>query len=113
MYIKIEKGNQILVKVGGGFISVKEFIEQYTQAEVEKIERKDVRSRVKDKLDILKISTNKSVTKSAKSDTNSRMSSQKRKSSKSSNSPMSSRGLGSPMRIVRFQDLKSQSQPMH
>ena len=30
VYIKIERGNQIMVRVGGGYISIDEFIEQYT-----------------------------------------------------------------------------------
>lgn len=30
VFVKIEKGNQIYVKVGGGFMSVKEFIEKFT-----------------------------------------------------------------------------------
>lgn len=30
VYVKVEQGNQVLVKVGGGFMNVKEFIEQYT-----------------------------------------------------------------------------------
>lgn len=42
VYIKIEQGNQILVRVGGGYMFIKDFIEQYTPAEVEKIRRKDV-----------------------------------------------------------------------
>lgn len=50
VYVKIEKGNQIKVKVGGGFIDVKEFIEQFTPSEIEKIERKDVRGRFDSKL---------------------------------------------------------------
>ena len=40
VYIKIEKGNQIKVRVGGGFMHIEDFIESYTQTEVEKIERR-------------------------------------------------------------------------
>lgn len=32
VFIKIEKGNQILVRVGGGFMLIEEFIKQYTDA---------------------------------------------------------------------------------
>ena len=39
VYIKIEKGNQIKVRVGGGFMAIDDFIEQYTQFEAEKIVR--------------------------------------------------------------------------
>lgn len=35
------KGSQVHVRVGGGYLPVKEFLEQYTQNEVEKIKRKD------------------------------------------------------------------------
>ena len=31
VYIKIEKGDKIMVRVGGGFMHIDEFIEQYTQ----------------------------------------------------------------------------------
>ena len=41
VYIKIEQGNQIKVRVGGGFMHIDEFIDQYSEAEVEKIGRKD------------------------------------------------------------------------
>lgn len=30
VYIKLEKGNQILVRVGGGFMHIDDFINQYT-----------------------------------------------------------------------------------
>ena len=30
VYIKIEKGNQLLVRVGGGFMHIDEFVQQYT-----------------------------------------------------------------------------------
>lgn len=42
VYIKVEKGNRILVKVGGGFMKIEEFIRKYTPEEVEKLTRKDV-----------------------------------------------------------------------
>jgi hypothetical protein len=42
VYIKVEKGGQILVRIGGGYMSIDEFINQYTNYEVEKIQRKDV-----------------------------------------------------------------------
>ena len=42
VYIKIEKGDRILVRVGGGFMSIEDFIKQYTPEEVEKINRKHV-----------------------------------------------------------------------
>lgn len=42
VFIKIEKGDSILVRVGGGFMHIDEFIDKYTMGEVEKVERKDV-----------------------------------------------------------------------
>lgn len=46
VHVKVEKGNQIYVRVGGGFLHVQEFIEQYTPREVGLIERRtDVVSR--------------------------------------------------------------------
>lgn len=45
VYIKVEQGGQILVRVGGGFMHIEEFIEQYTPSEVDKIQRRDVLSR--------------------------------------------------------------------
>lgn len=42
VHIKIEKGNQLLVRVGGGFIAIDEFVKQFTDSELEKVERRDV-----------------------------------------------------------------------
>jgi hypothetical protein len=36
VYIKIEKGDAILVRVGGGFMHIAEFISSYTQLELDK-----------------------------------------------------------------------------
>ena len=57
VYVKIEKGNQIFVKVGGGFMNVKEFIDKYTPLEIEKIQRNSVSARYNKKLQIQKISS--------------------------------------------------------
>ena len=40
--MKIEKGDKILVRVGGGFMGIDEFIQQYTPEETDKITRKNV-----------------------------------------------------------------------
>lgn len=50
VYIKVEKGERILVRVGGGFMGIEEFIRQYTPEETEKIQRKDVFSNFCNKL---------------------------------------------------------------
>ena len=42
VYIKVEKGEKILVRVGGGYLSIEEFIKTYTHEEIEKISRKNV-----------------------------------------------------------------------
>ena len=42
VFIKIEAGNKLLVRVGGGFIGIDEFISGYTHEETEKVFRKDV-----------------------------------------------------------------------
>ena len=42
IYIKIEKGDSVFVRVGGGFMHIDEFIDQFTPLELDKIERKDV-----------------------------------------------------------------------
>jgi len=38
--VKVEKG-QIKIRVGGGYLSIDEFLDQYTPQELEKLERKD------------------------------------------------------------------------
>lgn len=38
--VKVEKDN-IKIRVGGGFLSIDEFIDQYTPVELERLERKD------------------------------------------------------------------------
>ena len=52
VYIKIEKGNKIVVRVGGGFMDIEKFITQYTKSEVEKIKYRprNLTSRFKNKL---------------------------------------------------------------
>lgn len=38
VYIRVEN-NKIVVRVGGGYLSIDEFIEQYTPSEIEKLAR--------------------------------------------------------------------------
>ena len=42
IHVKIEKGDKILCRVGGGYMGINEFINQYTAEETDKITRKDV-----------------------------------------------------------------------
>lgn len=58
VYVKIDKANQIQVRVGGGYMHIDQFINLYTPQEVDKIERKQVMDRYSDKLIIQKISSN-------------------------------------------------------
>lgn len=52
VYIKVEKGNNLKVRVGGGYMHIDDFIEQYSPQEADKIERRDVVSRFQNKLSI-------------------------------------------------------------
>ena len=42
VYIKIERGSNLMVRIGGGYMSIDDFIQQFTQSEVNKIERSSV-----------------------------------------------------------------------
>ena len=50
VYVKVEKGERILVRVGGGYMSIDKFIEKYTPEEQLKIQRKDVAKNFADKI---------------------------------------------------------------
>jgi len=52
IYVKVEKGDKIFVRVGGGFMSIEEFIYQYTPEETDKIMRRDVTARFSNKLQV-------------------------------------------------------------
>ena len=58
IYIKVEKGGSVFVRVGGGFMQIEEFIQQYTPLELEKIERKDVTYKFATKKIVQKIAMN-------------------------------------------------------
>ena len=60
VYIKIERGHQIMVRVGGGYIAIDDFIQQYTQLEADKIERSNVMDRFTSKMALQKIAVKKS-----------------------------------------------------
>ena len=47
--VKVDKG-KIKVRVGGGYLAIDEFIDQYTPAELEKLERKDPLKRFSEKV---------------------------------------------------------------
>ena len=60
VYVRVEKNN-IKIRVGGGFLSIDEFLDQYTPVELEKLERKDPLRRFSEKISIQKTIANKLV----------------------------------------------------
>ena len=46
--------DKIEIRVGGGFLSLDEFLDQYTPAELEKLERKDPMRRMTDRIALQK-----------------------------------------------------------
>ena len=51
--VSCQKDN-IKIRVGGGFLSLDEFLDQYTPAELEKLERKDPLRRMTDRIALQK-----------------------------------------------------------
>lgn len=45
VYIKVEHGDKIFVRVGGGFMNIDQFLNKYVKEESEKTRRKDVAAR--------------------------------------------------------------------
>lgn len=60
VYIKIEKCGQIFVRVGGGYLPVKDFIDQYTEDEIDKLQRRDAFTRFNNHLQVQQIAHTKS-----------------------------------------------------
>jgi hypothetical protein len=56
----VEKDN-IKIRVGGGYLSIDEFLDQYTPLEMEKLERKDPLKRLTEKIAIQKTIVNSAV----------------------------------------------------
>lgn len=52
IYVKVTQGEKILVRVGGGYMGIEEFIRQYTPEETDKVQRKDVFTNFCNKLQI-------------------------------------------------------------
>ena len=50
-----------IVRVGGGYLSIDEFLDQYTPLELEKIERKDPLKRFSEKIVVQKTLVGKEV----------------------------------------------------
>jgi hypothetical protein len=53
VYVKVDK-EKINVRVGGGYLSIDEFLDQYTPSELEKLERKDPLKRFSEKIAVSK-----------------------------------------------------------
>jgi hypothetical protein len=54
VHVRVDK-DKINVRVGGGYLSIDEFLDQYTPAELEKLERKDPLKRFNEKVAIQKV----------------------------------------------------------
>ena len=50
--VKVERGDKIQIKVGGGYLSIDEFLDMYTPSELEKLERRDPLKRFSEKVAI-------------------------------------------------------------
>ena len=53
MYVRCVK-DKIELRVGGGFLSLDEFLDQYTPAELQKLERKDPQRRLNERIALSK-----------------------------------------------------------
>lgn len=59
--VRIEKG-RILIRVGGGYMSIDEFLDQFTPVELEKLERRDPLKRFSEKVAMTKTVQGHNVT---------------------------------------------------
>lgn len=62
--VKVEK-DKINIRVGGGYLSIDEFLDQYTPVELEKLERKDPLKRFNEKVAVQKVIVGKEVRESS------------------------------------------------
>ena len=58
VYVKVEKGDRVFVRVGGGFMYIEDFIATYSQEETDKIQRKDAFTKFRNKLSVQTIAAN-------------------------------------------------------
>ena len=58
--VKVEK-DKINIRVGGGYLSIDEFLDQYTPVELEKLERKDPLKRFNEKIAVQKTLVGKEI----------------------------------------------------
>ena len=52
--VKVER-DKIQIKVGGGYLSIDEFLDQYTPVELEKLERRDPLKRFTERVAVQKV----------------------------------------------------------
>ena len=64
MAVKVENHN-IKIRVGGGYLSIDEFLDQYTPVELEKLERKDPLKRFSEKVAVQKTLVSAAVRESS------------------------------------------------
>lgn len=62
--VRVDK-DKINIRVGGGYLSIDEFLDQYTPVELEKLERKDPLKRFSEKVAVQKTITGKQVRESS------------------------------------------------
>ena len=62
--VKVEK-DKINIRVGGGYLSIDEFLDQYTPVELEKLERKDPLKRFNEKIAVQKTIVGKEIRESS------------------------------------------------
>ena len=65
--IKVDK-DRISVRVGGGYLSIDEFLDQYTPVELQKLERKDPMRRFNERVAIQKTLVNRAVRETSPTD---------------------------------------------
>ena len=53
--------NKIMIRVGGGYISIDEFIDQYTQGELDRMQRKDPLKKFAERVVMAKLTKNKDI----------------------------------------------------
>ena len=61
VFVKVERG-KIIIKVGGGNLSIDEFLDQYTPTELQALERKDPMRRMTERLAIQKTLVGREMT---------------------------------------------------
>lgn len=57
IFIKVERGDQVQIRVGGGFMPIGDFLDTYTQQELETIRKKNPLTRFHSKLAIQKFAS--------------------------------------------------------